>query len=526
MSILRSAVLSIPLMACADVFAQSQEPFHHRYAHAQFPALEERYLPLPSGSTVFYGSGHVSPMYASLGMLDAQGGLLWERRVEFDGIGEADVRAVRDLSNGTLLCGVRGTITSAGAVALVDTFGTLLWSADLGMPISDVVLTADGNCVALGWRSATAAGPGGAYDIHLMKLDLDGNLLWTKRYPVTGLEFADKFSYDLLEQLNGDLWLCFGYNDRLGVLCTDAAGDIQWVKYYASGLSQYDILAGGSPYALLREGSGAWLFGKGNEGLGLGGLFAILLDGQGTAVSGRTYSGSQFLYLREVERAPDGSIWMFARDGQYALFINLDNAAAILGQFRLSEGGSAPVSGFGLAADGALLTARWGAITDSLLSNAPCERERFYSSSTLECDEMLSSNIAQNDFIPLASSLPSLVMTQGVEFPSMQLGLAPRTVTVSPGCVPTDLTETRAATVAIRAYPSPATDWVRFSGIDPAYPITVELVDLHGRQWKHKIAGEASLMIHDLAPGVYTAMFLTETGDPATVRFIKAERPD
>lgn len=524
MSALRTALLVAPFLTWADGRTQSLPPFHHQYAHSQFPAFVERYLPLQSGSTIFYGAGESAPNYASLGMLDAQGALLWERRVELGGVGEAAVRAVHDLGNGTLLCGVRRWYPTAGAVALVDTFGTLLWSVDMGMPISDVILTADGNCVALGWRDAFAAGPGGAYDIHLMKLDLDGNLLWTKRYPVIGFDFVAKSPYNVVEQSNGDLWLSFGYNDRLGVLCTDATGNIQWVKYYVNGVTHDNLQAGGRPYALLPEGSGAWLFGKGNGNSGISGLFAILLDEQGTPVLGRSFSGSQPISLGDVERAPDSTIWMFA-GGQGVLFINLDSGAEVLNQFRLNEGGwQHRVSGVGIAADGALLMTRWGD-PDSLLSNAPCERERFYASSNLECDDMLSSNVVQADFMPQASSTPSVLMAQGLQLPSIPLGLVPRTVIVHPGCVLTDRPEIRAS-APITAYPSPAADWVRFSGISSAYPITVELVDLHGHQWKLTISGEASLPIHDLAPGVYSARFVTDTGDRATVRFVKAEQLD
>lgn len=522
----RTAVLAALLITWADGHAQSLPPFHHQYVHAQFPAVEERYLPMPSGSTLFYGAGQSAPMFASLGMVDAQGGLLWERRVEFAGIGEAGVRSVRDLGNGTLLCGVRGWYPSKGAVALVDTFGTLPWSVDLGMPISDVILTADGNCVALGWRSILAP-PSGGYDIHLIKLDLSGNLLWMRRYadpdndsPFNALE---KYPYNLVEQPNGDLWLSFGYTDQLGVICTDETGNFEWARFYASGVTHDNLLAGGHPYALLPDLSGTWLFGKGRENAGPGGLFAILLDEQGTPVTGRSFSGGSNLFLRDVQRAPDGGFWMFAGDGQDNRFLKLDDTGSPLDQFFLNEGSTRPISGFGVAADDALLLTRW--VPDTSQSNAACERERFDPTSNLECADLVNSSIAHSVFTPQVMTAPILMTLPSIPVPFQTLGLAPRYVTVSPGCVPMGLTETRAA-AEIKAYPSPATDWVRFSGIDPAYPITVELIDLNGHRWKHTIAGEASLPLHELAPGVYTARFVTDTGDPATVRFIKAERPD
>lgn len=501
-----------------------QSLFNNRYVHAQYPAISEQFQPLPSGSTVFFGAGASAPVHGSIGLLDPQGQLVWERQVDLGGIGETGVGAVHDLGDGTLLCAVQGWYPSKGTVALVDTLGALVWSRDMGMPVSDVILTADGNCAAVGWRSVLM--PGSDFDLHLTKLDLSGNMLWTKRYPepgnLTGFNSLEKITYNMLEQPNGDLWLCFGYTDLLGVLCVNANGIVQWVRYFATGIEHNVFQVGGDPCALLPGPNGTWLFGKGLDPNGPGGMFAILIDAQGQATAGRSYTAGGNIHLRDVQRAPDGTYWMFAGMGPDHAFVHLDPNADLLSAFKLSDGLTRTVFGFGLGDDGAHLVSR--ALPDTSWTSAPHTRERFDPSAGPACDSMLTAPVVQGTMAVQTIPGPALAAAPGIQFASQALTLVPRIVTTVPECGSTGHVDASHERI-VHPYPSPAIDVLHLPGSGPGVSFDVELTDALGRTWRRVVQGGSGLWIEDLPAGTYSACYRGTDGRPLRARFIKVDRP-
>lgn len=149
------------------------------------------------GSTSSLGNGQRDVFLVKV---DDQGNQIWAKA--YGTSGNDDGKSVVEVADGYLVAGSAFNAangTTDGYLLKVDFNGNELWSKFYGSPtqidkVNDLVLSADGNVVLTGFTGATSDG-------WLLKTDLSGNEVWSKTF---GGPLGDEAN-GILETANGDL---------------------------------------------------------------------------------------------------------------------------------------------------------------------------------------------------------------------------------------------------------------------------------------------------------------------------------
>lgn len=211
-------------------------------------------VPMPNGgyllSAAYNCGGGVHNWKSYLVHLDANGDTLWSQR---------------DLSvSGKVLATTAGDYlfyggTEAGLaydtirVSKASATGQVIWSRDIFMPlcknsISDMVEVADGYIATGFYATGNCTSP--VYDGFVLKLDLNGNILWNT--PIEGIGNEQLFQ---IKATPDGGYAAFGYtstdanwNDYL-LVKLNAYGDEEWRKLYGNEYNNYgygmEVLADG-----------------------------------------------------------------------------------------------------------------------------------------------------------------------------------------------------------------------------------------------------------------------------------------
>ena len=165
---------------------------------------------------------------------DAQGQLLWNKTFEATGH-VATISIVQTKDGGYALSGTNIAPPTmnpvySGWLIKTDDKGAVQWNKTFGLPLQTcfVIQDSDGNYVLTGYATNDANGG----DAVLMKVNANGNLLWTKTF---GGNSSKLFALSLVEAKDGG-YVFTGALDRDGWLAkTDADGDLQWSRTYHQG---------------------------------------------------------------------------------------------------------------------------------------------------------------------------------------------------------------------------------------------------------------------------------------------------
>ena len=179
--------------------------------------------------------------------------------------------------------------------------GDISWGKTLGGGnydrVNSLVQTSDGGFLLSG---ATESFGEGKRDVLLIKIDLNGNLVWAKTYG--GAD--DDEMYSFLETSDGDLVFA-GYTVSFGdvnrdilVMKLNSSGEVLWAKTY--GGSDFDSSLG----IIEKPDKGFWVVGE-TRSSGAGELDALVinLDLGGNVLWAKTYGGvdeDSFLSVRSV----------------------------------------------------------------------------------------------------------------------------------------------------------------------------------------------------------------------------------
>lgn len=230
--------------------------------------------------------------------LDEVGDIVWEKTYGGEGVEQAwSVDLTRD--GGFVVAGGTTSFGAGGAdywVLKLDGAGNILWQKTYGGPDDDggggayeeyvvrVLEDEDGNYVL---ASHTLSFGAGEYDIWVVKLDPDGEILWQKAYGGRYGESLWSFqetsgggyivpgvSVSFSPDESGDLW----------VLKLDKDGDIEWQRIY--GVTGYwdEALSVGAT-----SNGGSIIGGYYEEGSEDWDLFLLRLDSSGNALWQRVY---------------------------------------------------------------------------------------------------------------------------------------------------------------------------------------------------------------------------------------------
>ena len=169
-----------------------------------------------------------------------------------------------------------------------DTLWTKAYGGTSGEDVDAVQQTGDGGYILAGYTSSTGAG--GA-DFYLLKLDADGNEEWSRAYGGSSHEEARA-----LQQTDDGGYVIAGYTRSFGdnvptfenfyVVKTDADGDTLWTRAYGGAGAEI-------AYGIEQNADGEYYVAGYTASYGSGGLDAWLvkLNANGDTIWTRTYGG-------------------------------------------------------------------------------------------------------------------------------------------------------------------------------------------------------------------------------------------
>lgn len=210
---------------------------------------------------------------------DANGDTLWTRT--FGGALEDDGNYVQKTQDGGYI--ITGTTLSFGAggvdiyVVKTNSGGDTLWTRTYGGSQGDYGFSVrqldNGEYIITGVTSSFGAG---SYDSYLMKLDINGNVLWTKVYG--GTDWDSGFSMEQTSD-NGFIILgqsfSFGTNSDIYLIKTDANGDTLWTRSFGGSGYEYQS-------CILQTSDQGYLISASEESFGSGrNIYFIKTDSLG-----------------------------------------------------------------------------------------------------------------------------------------------------------------------------------------------------------------------------------------------------
>ena len=239
----------------------------------------------------YTGSKGAGDLDAWLVRVDKDGALLWDKT--YGGVGNEGASDSAVLSDGSIV--VLGHTESEGAgmddvwLLKTDANGILLWDKTYGGIDEDtgraLAVVSDGGFVV---ASSTVSKGAGGVDLWVLRTDPEGNVLWDKTFGGA----LDDFARALLLLPDGKMVLAGGATKEalgqidLWVLKLDAEGNQMWSQFYGDGDDEWALGLVGLPGAgFLVAGTSGML----SEGL-LDGL-AIRMDQDGQVLWDATFGG-------------------------------------------------------------------------------------------------------------------------------------------------------------------------------------------------------------------------------------------
>jgi len=286
-----------------------------------------------AGNTSSFGAGGGDAWIVGLG---PHGKVLWERSV--GGPSEDIVHAVSAAGDGIVLAGVTQSFGAGNEDAWVvrlDGTGAVAWQKTAGGDGRDfgygVAQLSGGDLVVAG---RTGSFGSGLDDALLARLSGSGEPLWTKSLD-TGMFDA---AYDVIER-GGDLFVLADAGDSsdLDLLAVrlDADGNVLWSRTYGGSEAEGGrrILAGpgGTFFLIARTAS----FGAGGDD-----IWVLAIDGEGAVLWQKAFGGTLNDWAGSAAVTADGGLviagetWSFPESGQdvRAFLLRLDGAGNVLWQ--------------------------------------------------------------------------------------------------------------------------------------------------------------------------------------------------
>jgi PKD repeat protein len=297
-----------------------------------------------------------SPCYAQ-GWAKTYGGSSWESPGSIQ----------QALDGGYVIGGQTSSFGAGGSdiwVLKLDSIGNVLWENTYGGLYGDCLdsleKASDGGYIVAGITSYSNDFDA-VCDIWIIKLDSAGNVAWDKTYGRSDADYQVSVQEVFAQDKSTDGWIVVGTSLTAGseydmwVLRLDSDGDVIWQKFYAgqSGSEQpYAIHQTynpeGNPDGFIVGGSTS-SFGEGNYD-----MWVVKLDNDGNVVWEKTYGGDGGDYIHSMQKTfdelgnPDGYIaagasWSFGGNDMWV--VRLDTDGDIIwqtkyGRSRVSEANS------------------------------------------------------------------------------------------------------------------------------------------------------------------------------------------
>ena len=242
-----------------------------------------------AGGTSSFGSGLYDVLVVKL---DQAGNVQWQKT--YGGTHHEWARSIKQTNDGGYI--FVGPTVSFGAggwdvwVVKLDSNGNIQWQKTYGGPLNefayDIKQTSSGGYIIAG---KTQSFSNGGYDVWVIKLDSNGNILWQKS--IGGASDDEAFS---IQQTNDGGYIVGGRTNSFGsgnydiwVIKLDTNGNIQWQKTY--GGSSVD---GGRVFQI---SNGNYLIAGATQSFGAGNydIWIVKIDPNGNIIWQKTYGGPQ-----------------------------------------------------------------------------------------------------------------------------------------------------------------------------------------------------------------------------------------
>ncbi len=237
--------------------------------------------------------------------LDAGGSLQWNRtidRADYD----YGISVVQTTDGGFAMTGVSatgGVFSGDIYVVKLDASGTYLWSKTYGGSADEVgfsiIQTTDGGLVVAGYTDSFGLGGNNFY---IIKLDTSGTLQWSRTVGGSG---PNGSASSIIQTTDGGFVLA-GETMAFGA----GSNDMHIVKLDANGTLQWTRTVGGSSqdwgYSIIQTQDGGFAVTGSTTSFGVNNFYAVKLNSSGAHVWSKTYGGSGVETPNSIIKTTDG----------------------------------------------------------------------------------------------------------------------------------------------------------------------------------------------------------------------------
>jgi hypothetical protein len=235
--------------------------------------------------------------------LDSNGDSVWAKGIVAPGTQNG--RSVQEVAGGGYILAGTSFDVSLFDVYLVrtDSNGDTLWTKTYGGPQNDwgwqAIQTSDGGFFISGFTASFGAG---GNDVYLLRTDANGDTLWTKTYGGIGSDW----SYAAVETSDGGFVVC-GTTQSFGA----GEGDVYLIKVNGDGDSLWTRTYGGTAdersFSLIQTSDGGFMIVGGTQSFGAGeyDMYVIQTDANGNSLQ-------EMVYTKTIGES--GNDWAFGVD--------------------------------------------------------------------------------------------------------------------------------------------------------------------------------------------------------------------
>lgn len=217
----------------------------------------------------------------------------------------------------------------------MDAQGNVLWSKTYGGASYEegysMAQTADSGFVLAGYTESFGSGQS---DLLLIKTDSLGNINWTKTYGGSGIEGISGYGNISIHQIYNDGFILAGYTNSFGagsfdfyLLKLDTIGNLEWSRTYGGTGIDY-----GYGNSVGRSSDGGYIITGHTEsfGSGMSDVYVVKADSVGNLEWSKTYGGSNMDYGYSIQQTNDfgyiigGATASFGNGGYDAYLLKID----------------------------------------------------------------------------------------------------------------------------------------------------------------------------------------------------------
>lgn len=261
---------------------------------------------------------------------NSNGDTIWTKT--YGGTSADKGREIQKTSDGGYI--ITGETQSFGSPLYSDVYiiktddnGNIVWEKTYGGDGRDfgcsIAISGNGSIVIAGYSNSFGSGD---IDVYLLKLDEDGDTLWTKTY---GRDDAD-FAYSVQETYNGQYIISGATHSSAGgdmdfyLIKTDANGDTLWTKSYGGMNSEIS-------YSIIETSKRNYILVGNTESFGVGysDIYLVETDRNGNLIWDETYGGDGIEICYSIEEVSGagfilmGSTTSFGSGNQDAYMIKI-----------------------------------------------------------------------------------------------------------------------------------------------------------------------------------------------------------